>query len=232
MPKVAAIKTLVTAPEALIALRDAWVERYGANPSRASLCVLVAHWALETGHGKSCWNYNLGNVKSFQREGDDWCFFRCNEIIKGKVVWFDPDHPACCFMAYPSLPAGAAAYLAKLVKHFAPAWPAVLAGDPAAYSHLLKVNRYYTADETAYTRTLVSLFRQYMAQPVHLVEISIKRYQRQLQILGLYAGSVDGIDGPKTDAAVRAFQRSHALVVDGDVGRLTQTALNEAVPNV
>jgi peptidoglycan hydrolase-like protein with peptidoglycan-binding domain len=39
---------------------------------------------------------------------------------------------------------------------------------------------------------------------------------------------VDGSLGPKTGAAIRAFQASHGLAVDGDVGRLTWDALAAA----
>lgn len=49
--------------------------------------------------------------------------------------------------------------------------------------------------------------------------------QQQLAALGYAAGACDGIYGPTTAAAVRAFQRDHELAVDGIVGPLTREAI-------
>ena len=42
---------------------------------------------------------------------------------------------------------------------------------------------------------------------------------------GFYSGSLDGIFGPKTKAAVVQFQRNHRLEADGIVGTATLKAL-------
>lgn len=44
-------------------------------------------------------------------------------------------------------------------------------------------------------------------------------------VQGKVGAAADGIFGPKTDAAVKAFQRSHGLVVDGIVGPRTWAAI-------
>jgi hypothetical protein len=49
--------------------------------------------------------------------------------------------------------------------------------------------------------------------------------QRRLKELGLYTAAIDGIDGPATKTAVRAFQRLHGLKADGIGGPLTQAEL-------
>ncbi len=49
----------------------------------------------------------------------------------------------------------------------------------------------------------------------------IKSIQRKLRELGFYRGPVDGIFGGGTEAAVRAFQKSKGLSVDGIVGPVT-----------
>jgi peptidoglycan hydrolase-like protein with peptidoglycan-binding domain len=46
-----------------------------------------------------------------------------------------------------------------------------------------------------------------------------------LAALGYDPGPIDGIAGPKTAAAVRAFQRNKDLEVDGIVGEITNKAL-------
>ena len=43
---------------------------------------------------------------------------------------------------------------------------------------------------------------------------------------GLYRGAVDGVQGPRTVRAIRAFQRRHGLAADGLVGPRTRAALS------
>jgi hypothetical protein len=50
---------------------------------------------------------------------------------------------------------------------------------------------------------------------------SIREIQEKLKELGLYTGNVDGLSGPKTIAAIRAFQRINGLTADGKVGPKT-----------
>lgn len=49
----------------------------------------------------------------------------------------------------------------------------------------------------------------------------IKRIQQALKNAGFYKGEIDGKIGPKTKVAIRAFQKSKGLVVDGVVGQKT-----------
>jgi peptidoglycan hydrolase-like protein with peptidoglycan-binding domain len=42
--------------------------------------------------------------------------------------------------------------------------------------------------------------------------------QQPLKNAGLYSGPIDGIFGPNTEAAVRAYQTQRSVTVDGVVG--------------
>ena len=53
----------------------------------------------------------------------------------------------------------------------------------------------------------------------------VRVLQETLESLGYSVGGVDGHFGPKTEAAVRAFQRAFGIEDDGLVGRVTKTAL-------
>jgi len=55
----------------------------------------------------------------------------------------------------------------------------------------------------------------------------IKKVQRALEQAGFDPGPIDGELGPRTDQALRAFQKAQGLEPDGIVGVKTWTALNE-----
>lgn len=57
---------------------------------------------------------------------------------------------------------------------------------------------------------------------------AILHVQQALRQLGYAPGKVDGVYGPATAGAVRAFQRDHHLTVDGVVGPNTRSVLDEA----
>ena len=54
---------------------------------------------------------------------------------------------------------------------------------------------------------------------------TVKKIQQKLKNWGYYSGTVDGIFGAKTTAAVKLFQKKNGLTVDGVVGAKTLAAL-------
>ena len=59
--------------------------------------------------------------------------------------------------------------------------------------------------------------------------MTLQQIQNLLQYLGYYTIQVDGLPGPGTTAAVKAFQADNGLDADGIPGQLTQKALVDAV---
>lgn len=55
----------------------------------------------------------------------------------------------------------------------------------------------------------------------------VKALQEKLNSLGFNCGAADGIFGPKTEAAVKAFQQAHGLTVDGIAGPQTLAKIEE-----
>lgn len=56
-----------------------------------------------------------------------------------------------------------------------------------------------------------------------------KGIQQALKDLGFYQGQIDGDLGPKSKAAIRAFQSKNGLTEDGKVGPKTWAVLREAL---
>jgi murein DD-endopeptidase MepM/ murein hydrolase activator NlpD len=64
-----------------------------------------------------------------------------------------------------------------------------------------------------------------LAPEAHGAAGDVAALQVALRARGLYAGDVDGIAGPQTNAAVRRLQARRGLVVDGIAGPATRRAL-------
>lgn len=56
-----------------------------------------------------------------------------------------------------------------------------------------------------------------------------KAIQQELADVGCHPGAVDGVLGPKTDAAILEFQTADGLEADGELGPETEAALKKAV---
>jgi peptidoglycan hydrolase-like protein with peptidoglycan-binding domain len=56
-------------------------------------------------------------------------------------------------------------------------------------------------------------------------QTKLYKIQERLKELGIYEGKVDGWDGKQTRSAIKAFQRTHGLLVDGIAGRLTMAEM-------
>src|ERR671923_1687037 len=61
-------------------------------------------------------------------------------------------------------------------------------------------------------------------------EPRVRALQRRLRALGQRPGPVDGLYGPRTEAAVERLQRDSGLSVDGVVGPRTRRLLNAEAP--
>ncbi len=146
------VKTPVTVDEMYAALTVAWPEG-----GRASKCILLAQWALETGRGRSMICFNCAGIKAVA--GQDYATYQTFEIVDGRRITIDDN-----FKAFRTLEEGVADYLAFLRKHYSYAWSEVEAGSPEGFVHLLKMHGYFTAAEADYVRNVRSLFNEFMAK--------------------------------------------------------------------
>lgn len=155
----------------VLALHDAVDFVTGRAPTNATVALLWAQWALETGRGHAMHCDNVGNIKAASDYAGLYCQFRCNEVIHGKLEWFTPPNPATNFRAYSALVDGACDYVEFLATRprYAYAWAKALTGEPAAFVHALKIAGYFTAAEGPYRAAIESLFRDEEATIEHVV---------------------------------------------------------------
>lgn len=170
MREVPAERTIVSRFQMIDAMRDAWTKLAGA-PADHSLAILLGHWALETGTGKSMMNFNVGNWKAPRPLDQEHTYFTTRENLSPKgadaavaastpaapchilgpasngtlVVIFEPRHPTCRFRSFPTLEVGCEAYVTGMRGAWAAAWDAAVRGDVVGFADALAKARYFTA---------------------------------------------------------------------------------------
>lgn len=156
--------TNVTEPEVYNALKKAWKELFNIEPSQKTLCILLSQWALETGRGSFCRNYNLGNVKRPKNyDGYFTMFPDTGEIIDGKEIIFQPPHPQTHFKAFPSLKDGCIDYIKFLNgKRYKEGFEELVNGDVVAYTIAIHKAGYFTASLIRYTTTMSKVYEEYI----------------------------------------------------------------------
>lgn len=162
--RVKRVRTNISTNQMADAISIGWKELFGVSPSKQQVAMVLAQNALETGHRKSMWNYNVGNITTDGKGSYDYFDdLTTDEQIK-PGTWKKMNLK---YRAYPSLEAGVKDYLKFISgKRYGKAWKHILNPNPAEFSKALKSAGYYTANEAAYTKTLSKLYNQYTGSSV------------------------------------------------------------------
>lgn len=224
--------TPCTPQEMFYALGNSWVQLFNERPKKESLYCLLAQWAVETGWGKSCHCWNIGNFRSREGDGRDYVFYECNELLSDAtaqkyvsnakprsddpekldavitgtakngnlIVWFYPDSSGSRFRAYDTIEEGAKDYVSSLHDRFHKAWPAIVSGDPTEFIRQLRIQKYFTAIESVYSKTVNLLFSRFSKMEFDLERLPIVSDDEKERIEGLVALNLyNGFDETKNE---------------------------------
>lgn len=154
-------KTIVSESQMTQAIINAWKSLFGSEPYKEQVALVMAQNALETGHRKSMYNYNVGNITTNDKSQYDYFDDLTTDEQVSPGQW---KKMRLKYRAYKSLDEGVKDYLKFLSNpsgRYAQAWEHIKNPNPTSYSQELKRAGYYTANESAYTKNLNSLFKQY-----------------------------------------------------------------------
>lgn len=149
-------RTPLSGTQAADAIASAYTAVVGEPPSQGTLAILTSHWALETGQGKSMYNFNFAGIKGRGPEGMT-AVMSTREGYGANTVRIQDG-----FRAYTSAQAGAKDYVALLQRKFGSALAAARAEQPERFAQELKAGGYYTGDPTAYAKGVTQLANRAM----------------------------------------------------------------------
>lgn len=139
-----------TAKDALI---SGYTEHYGVAPNQETTNMLLAQWALETGHGKSMPKHNFGGLTGVAPTGGTANL----ATVEGHGA--TARNTTRNFRTYDTPEQGAADFVGVLKRRHQPAMDAAAAGDARGFAAALKKSGYYSGDPEAYGKAIDSLYR-------------------------------------------------------------------------
>lgn len=144
-------RTVTSRDELRAALGRSFEQVMGEAPTPAALDILSAQASLETGRGRSMYNFNFGGIKGTS-PGGLTTVARTHEW-EGGTRYETHAH----FRAYGSLDEGAQDFLSLLHRRYGDAVSAATRGDVDGYAHALKTRGYFTGPEARYANDLRGL---------------------------------------------------------------------------
>jgi hypothetical protein len=153
---VVAARTPLSGTQASEAIRAAYTQVVGEPPSKGTLAILTSQWALETGQGKSMYNFNFAGIKGRGPEGMT-AVMSTREGYGASAVQIKDG-----FRAYTSAEAGAKDYVSLLQRKYGAALEAAKAEQPERFAQELKVAGYYTGDPALYAKGVTQLANRAM----------------------------------------------------------------------
>lgn len=175
--------TKLTPREAVAALRVAYLEIEGAQPSVECLAIHTAQSALESARWKSLHNFCFTNAKAGPNYAGFFGCYKCNERLNGKWVYFVPEgelvgafgsqlknaplpvpdgHPQTRFRAFRTIEDGALDHMQLVKRKWPEAWTAARGGDVVGFVQGLKQRNFFTADLAPYLAGVSSLYREFL----------------------------------------------------------------------
>lgn len=182
----------------------------GRQLTANSLALIASKIALETGKGKFCYNWNIGNIKANDSYTGNFCYYACDEVnltpaqVKaaldlgtnrtdepnkhnvfqygtGAVKLF-PDHPWARFRAYDSLAEAVQAYWDFVAKgRYKSTIPYLISGNVYGFVKELRARGYFTASLDRYYAGVARIFKEMLPVALEVMqELSLPGEQDQV----------------------------------------------------
>lgn len=217
----------VPSPQEFIAeIAPAAVELY--KRYRISAALQIAQVCLESGYGEHAPGNNLFGIKAYGWTGPV-VRVPTEEFLQGRWMQVEAE-----FRAYPSFAESLRDHVLFLVSNSR--YKNLIGADWLTACRLIQQDGYAT--DPAYPSKLIAIIEQYKlyqydGEGTHVLQLGskgddVRQLQHQLNVVLGTNLAEDGVFGPGTEAAVRAFQQLKHLQVDGIAGPSTLNALEVA----